>query len=58
MSRQEHNALLTAIRQLHYAIKDSGITGPKTTEILKLTSELKARLHTNVPLTIASQSDI
>ena len=58
MSRQQHDKLLTAIRNLKYALKDSTIRGPRTDDLLKTLDDLKAKLHANVPMHIASQSDI
>lgn len=58
MSRQEHDQLLTAIRLMLKALKDSGIHGPKTEQIQLFLAQLKARCHANVPPTIATQSDI
>lgn len=58
LTREQHNALLTARRAMLRAIKDAGMHGPKTAAIVQFLDDLKDRLSANVPPTIAQQSDI
>jgi len=57
-TREQHDALLTARREMLKAIKGGNLNGPKTQQMIDWLDDLKTNLHLAVPPKMGVQAEI